>query len=136
MRAGFAKEAKAAFLAMARADIGQAEQFVQSLPGAKALTRMTAGGAPLGAPNVVTPQPGLQPGGDETRVNGEFAERARRMVEEAKTNAKTMSRLTAIAGTNAHPGMLLAAAQMLVAKEAPEIVEWAQPDAGGFPGLV
>ena len=136
VRAGFAKEAKGAFLSMARADISQAEQFVRSLPGAKVLTRLTSNGAPRGSIPSATPQPGLQPDDpDEARVNVEFAERAQQLVERAKGDAQVMSRLTRVAGTNATPGMLLAAAQQLVAKEAPEVVQWARPSASPFERL-
>ncbi len=135
-KCGFAKEAKAGFMTMARGNIADAELFVNSLPGAKALTRMTVGGAPIGATNGVTPQAGLRPGGEDARVNVELADRAQQLVDKAKTDPQTMSRLTKLAGTNAHPGMLLAAAQKIVADESPEIVEWAQPSSSPLLGLV
>ena len=47
VKCGFSPEAKAGFMAMARTDLGAAEKVVRGLPGAKALTRMTTGGAPL-----------------------------------------------------------------------------------------
>jgi len=135
-KCGFAAEAKSGFMTMAHGNIADAEVFVNSLPGAKALTRMTVGGAPTGATNGVTPQAGMRPGGEDARVNVELADRAQQLVDKAKTDPQTMSRLTKIAGTQAHPGMLLAAAQKIVSDESPEIVEWALPSASPLLGLV
>ena len=86
--------------------------------------------------NGVTPQAGLRPGGEDARVNVELAARSQQLVDRAKTDPQTMSRLTKIAGTNAHPGMRLAAAQTIVADESPEIVEWARPASEPLFGLV
>jgi len=135
-KCGFAAEAKSGFMTMAHGNIADAEVFVNSLPGAKAMTRMTVGGAPVGSTTGGTPQAGLRPGGEDARVNVDLADRSQQLVDKAKTDPQTMSRLTKIAGTQAHPGMLLAAAQKIVSEESPEIVEWAQPSSSPLLGLV
>lgn len=129
VKCGFSPEAKAGFLAMARTDLQAAEKFVRALPGAKSLTRLTTGGEPLSG-NVprTTPQMHSRSGGEASgaRANATLAERAEEMVAQARNDARVMSRLKRKAGGSEHPGMLLAAAQQIVASENPHDVEWAE----------
>jgi hypothetical protein len=87
---------------------------------AVALTRLTQGGAPIGATVGQTPQ---MRAGTPSAFNVGLAEEAKKMVEQAKKDPTIMAKLTPIAGPNPTPGMLLYAAQQVVRRDRPDLVE-------------